>query len=115
MLHSSTPARVRAQDSSAIRTLPSVVDDDGVCGCDFEGPACDGTGVGSGYMVQVWDVVDALQVSGNTLQEVEKFNYLGVIFTSGGRWRLIHGLVKQMQFCVNLIALWSQNGNFQTQ
>jgi len=33
----------------AIRTLPSVVDDDG--GCDFEGPSCDGIGVGSGHMV----------------------------------------------------------------
>jgi len=25
------------------------------------------------------------QVSGNTLQQVEKFKYLGVVFTSGGR------------------------------
>ena len=35
---------------SAIRTLPSVVDDNG--GCDFEGPTSDGIGVGSGHMVQ---------------------------------------------------------------
>ena len=27
-----------------------------------------------------------LQVSGNTLQQMEKFKYLGVVFTSGGRW-----------------------------
>jgi len=27
-----------------------------------------------------------LQVSGNTLQHVEKFKYLGVVFTSGERW-----------------------------
>jgi len=43
-----------------------------------------------------------------------KFKYLGVAFTSGGRWRLMHGLVKQTQFCLSFIALWSQNGNFQT-
>jgi len=30
----------------------------------------------------------------------------------GGRF--IHGLVKQLQFCVSFIALWQQNGNFQT-
>jgi len=27
---------------------------------------------------------------------------------------LIHGLVKQTQFCVSCVALWSQNGRFQT-
>jgi len=27
---------------------------------------------------------------------------------------LIHGLVKQTQFCLSFIALWSQNGSFQT-
>ena len=27
-----------------------------------------------------------LQVSGNTLQRLETFRYLGVVFTSGGRW-----------------------------
>ena len=37
--------------------MPSVVDDDG--GCGFEGPACDGIGVGSGHMAQrEGDVVD---------------------------------------------------------
>jgi len=37
-----------------------------------------------------------LQVSGNTLQKVEKFKYFGVVFTSDGRLtrRLIHELVK---------------------
>jgi len=42
-----------------------------------------------------------LQVSGNTLQQVEKFKYIGVVFTrDGGRTRrLIHGLVKQTQYC----------------
>jgi len=28
---------------------------------------------------------------------------------------MTHELVKQTQFCVSFIALWSQNGNFQTQ
>jgi len=28
-----------------------------------------------------------LQVSGNTLQQVEKFKYIGVVFTIDGRWR----------------------------
>ena len=41
----STPAPVRARDSSAVRTMPSVVDDDGAY--VFEGPACDGIGVDS--------------------------------------------------------------------
>jgi len=27
-----------------------------------------------------------LQVNGNTLQQVEKIKYLGVLFTSDGRW-----------------------------
>jgi len=27
-----------------------------------------------------------LQVSGKTLQQVEKFNYVEVVFTSDGRW-----------------------------
>jgi len=27
-----------------------------------------------------------LQVSGNTMQQAEKFNYLVVVFTSDGRW-----------------------------
>ena len=46
---SSAPARVRAEDSSAIRTLPSVVDNGGECHC--EGPACDRLRVGSGHIV----------------------------------------------------------------
>jgi len=41
---------------------------------------------------------------------------LGVVayLTEGGARRLIHGLVKLTQFCLSLIALWSQNGSFQT-
>jgi len=38
-----------ARDSSAVRNVPSVVGLDGKGG--FEGIACDGRGVGSGYMV----------------------------------------------------------------
>jgi len=45
-----------------------------------------------------------LQVNGNTLKQVESF-VLGVVFTGGGQGRLIRGLVKQTQFCVNFIAL----------
>ena len=57
------------------------------------------------------------QVSGNTLQQVEKFKYLGVVFTSDGRrsprmW--IHGLAKLTHFCVTFTPLWHQNGSFQT-
>jgi len=36
-----------------------------------------------------------------------------VVFTCDGKRsarRLIHGLVKLTQFCVNFIALWPQNG-----
>ena len=44
---SSAPARHRARDSSAVRIVPSVVDGE----CDFQGPGCDGKGVGSGHMV----------------------------------------------------------------
>jgi len=56
-------------------------------------------------------------VCGNTLQQVETFKYLGVVFTCDGRQSprgLIHGLVKLTQFCVSFIALWAQNGSFQT-
>ena len=62
-------------------------------------------------------------VCGNTLQEVEMFKYLGVVFTCDGvstvdgrrsPRRLMHGLVKLTQFCVSFIALCSQNGSFQT-
>jgi len=40
-----------------------------------------------------------------------------VVFTCDGKRsarRLIHGLVKLTQFCVNFIALWPQNGSLQT-
>jgi len=30
-----------------------------------------------------------LQVSSITLQEVEKFKYLGMVFTSDGRWKKV--------------------------
>ena len=33
--------------------------------------------------------------------------------TECGARRLLHGLVKQMQFRVSIIALWSRNGSFQ--
>jgi len=48
------------------------------------------------------------QVSSNTPQQVEKFKYLGVVFTSNGRRsarKLIYGLVREMQFSVSFIAL----------
>jgi len=54
---------------------------------------------------------------GNTLQQVEKFKYLGVEFTSDARLgtrRLMHGLEQQTQYYVSFIALWSQNGSVQT-
>jgi len=59
------------------------------------------------------------QVSSNTQQQVETFKYLlDVIYLAcDGRRsarRLIHGLVKLTQFCVSFIALWPQNGSFQT-
>ena len=38
-----------------------------------------------------------------------------VVFTSDGMWsKEADGLIKQMQFCVSFIDLWSQNGSFQT-
>jgi len=50
-----------------------------------------------------------LQVNGNTLQQLKKFKYLGVVFmsrvTECGARRSIHGLVKVTQFCVSFIAL----------
>jgi len=51
------------------------------------------------------------QVSGNTLQQVEYFKYLEVVFPSDRRRstrRLIHGLVKLTQFCVSFITLRSK-------
>ena len=32
-----------------------------------------------------------------------------VVFPSDWTWELMHGLVKQAQFCVSFIALWPQN------
>ena len=57
-----------------------------------------------------------LQVSTNILQQVETFKYLVMIFTSDkvGTKRLIHGLVKQTQFCVSFFAPWWRNRGFQT-
>jgi len=56
-----------------------------------------------------------LQVSDNTLQLAEKFKFIGVVFTSDGKWsEEIDTLVMLTQFCVSFIALWSQNGSFQT-
>ena len=58
-----------------------------------------------------------LQVSGTTLQQVETFKYLGLVFTCDIRRSprgLMHGLVKLTQFCVTFIALWSYNGSFKT-
>ena len=56
-----------------------------------------------------------LQVNGNTLQQVETFKYLPVVFavTEVGTKRLIHGLVKQTQFCVSFIVPWWLNGSLQ--
>jgi len=31
-----------------------------------------------------------------------------------GDWHMIHKIIKQTQFCMSFIALWSQNGSFQT-
>jgi len=57
-----------------------------------------------------------LLVNGNTLQQVEKFKYLVVLFMSDGRRNkeLMHGLMKQTQFCVSFIPLLSKNGSIQT-
>ena len=59
-----------------------------------------------------------LQVSCNTLQQVEKLKLptLGWYswMTESETSRLIYGLVKLTQFCVSFIALCLQNGSFQT-
>jgi len=49
-----------------------------------------------------------LQVSGNTLQQVEGFKYIGVVFTSDESQNkgIETLLVKQTQFCVSFIAPW---------
>ena len=46
----------------------------------------------------------------------QKFKYFGVVFrvTKIGTNTLMHRLVKKTEFCVCLIAMWSQNGNFPT-
>jgi len=57
------------------------------------------------------------QVNGTTLQQVETYKYIGLVFMCDGRRsprRLMHALVRITLFCVSFIALWSQNGSFQT-
>jgi len=53
---------------------------------------------------------------GQHLQKVEKFKYLGVIYTSDARRNKVIKsrtcIVKQPQFRVIFIAKWSQNGSF---
>jgi len=49
----------------------------------------------------------------NAPQQVEKFKYIVVVFTSDRRWRLIRGLLKLTQFYVSFIVLWSQNERLQ--
>jgi len=54
-------------------------------------------------------------VCGNTLQQVDKFKYLEVVFTSDGRRsarRWIHRLVKLTQFCVELYRFVDKTGSF---
>jgi len=48
----------------------------------------------------------ALQLSDKTLKQVEKFKYLGMIFTSDGKQNkeIDTGLVKLTQFCVIFFA-----------
>jgi len=54
-------------------------------------------------------------VNGSTLQQVENFMYHGVVFTSDVRQNKdIETRIEQTKFCVSFIALWSQNGIFQT-
>jgi len=59
-----------------------------------------------------------LHVSDNTLQQLEKFTHLVLVaylpVTDGEASILIHRLAKITQFYVSLVALWSQNGSFQT-
>jgi len=58
-----------------------------------------------------------LQMSGNTLQQVEKFKYLGLVFTSDGRQNEeIDTRIGKSNAVprVGFIALWSQNGSFET-
>jgi len=55
-----------------------------------------------------------LQVSGNTLQHVEDFKYLGVIFTSDGRRNkeIDTHIGKQMQNSVSFIVPWHKTGAY---
>jgi len=55
-------------------------------------------------------------LSGNTLQQMEKFKYLGVVFTSDGRWseEIDTRIGKANAVLREFIALWSQNGSFHT-
>ena len=52
----------------------------------------------------------------NTLQQVDKSKYIGAVFTSDGRWsEEVHGWIAKANAVLHeLIALWSQNGSFQT-
>jgi len=55
-------------------------------------------------------------VSGNTLQQVERLKYLGVVFAGdGSRSEEIGARTGNANaFCVSFIALWFQNESFQT-
>ena len=53
-----------------------------------------------------------LQVSGNTLQQVEKFKYIGVVFTRDERRRQNKEIDTRIGKANTV--LWSQNGSFQT-
>ena len=52
----------------------------------------------------------------NALQQVEKSKYIDVVFMSDGRWSdEVHGWIAKANAVLHeLIALWSQNGSFQT-
>jgi len=56
-----------------------------------------------------------LQVSGNTLLCWRRSSTLGCYsrVTKVGTKGLMHGYVKQTQFCVSVIAPWRRNGSFQ--
>ena len=56
-----------------------------------------------------------LQMCDIAEQQIEKFKNLGLAFTSDPKWNReidIPFSIKQTQFCVSFIALWSQNGHF---
>jgi len=52
----------------------------------------------------------------NALKQVEKSKYIDVVFMSDGRWSdEVHGWIAKVNAVLHeLIALWSQNGSFQT-